>query len=251
MIITETDVNEVLKPPIDNLRPLQRQISGTIPRSPSPIPPPVHPALQYGSTSPATPPGYGTSNRPLEPVTYIFEPEPESENAMILRASSSVRHVHEPIHYHVSVSMNCFTPSSHITTIRNYHRRGEVVGDFEIAAKDSKNANTVFIRGNEHPLEDVLVSSSRLFRNQWMWKPLDTHITLYWDDGSAGNSIACFTSKDRTSGNLLAKFIPRSHRRRSGRDVEYPKLEVTPQGHDFFEDVLISLLIIERLRTNA
>lgn len=32
-----------------------------------------------------------------------------------------------------------------------------------IAVKDSKHINTVFFRGNEHPIEDVLVSS--LFRN--------------------------------------------------------------------------------------
>jgi hypothetical protein len=64
--------------------------------------------------------------------------------------------------YHVSVSMNCFTPSSHITTIRKYERNGELIGDFEMGAKDSKN---VFFRGNEHPIEQVLVSSSKLFRN--------------------------------------------------------------------------------------
>ncbi|KIK70700.1 hypothetical protein GYMLUDRAFT_288107 [Collybiopsis luxurians FD-317 M1] len=245
MIITDTEVNEVLKPPIEvnNLRPPPIQ---PISRSPSPIPPPVHPALQYGSSSPATPPGYDTSTRPPEPITYSFE-QREGENAMTLRA-----HTPEARHpYYISVSMNCFTPSSHITTIRKYDRNGEVVGDFEIAAKDSKNVNTVFLRGNEHPIDDVLVSSSRLFRNHWTWKALDTHSILYWDDGPGGNSIACFMSKDRTLQTLLAKFTPRSHRRKSGREVEYPKLEVTPKGHEVFEDVLISLLIIERLRTNT
>lgn len=33
--------------------------------------------------------------------------------------------------YYISVNMNCFTPSSYITTIRRDGWEGEVVGDFE------------------------------------------------------------------------------------------------------------------------
>jgi len=119
-----------------------------------------------------------------------------------------------------------------------------------LTAKDSKNANTVFLHNSEHSIDEVLVSTGRLFRNQWSWKS-QPQFTLYWDDSSGGNTIACFMSKDRTNDNLLAKFIPRNHRRKPGREVEYPKLEVTPKGHEYFEDVLISALIIERLRTNV
>ncbi|KAF9074818.1 hypothetical protein BDP27DRAFT_85392 [Rhodocollybia butyracea] len=169
---------------------------------------------------------------------------------MILRSNSpQARHP-----YYISVSLNCFTPSSHITSVRKYEwsELGELVGDFEIAAKDSKNVNTVFFRGREHPVEEVLVSSSKLFRHHWTWKPIEAHLpSLYWEADNSGDIITCFLSKDRTNANLLAKFVPRSHRRRSGREFEHPKLEVTPKGHEVFEDVLISLLIIERLRTNV
>lgn len=34
-----------------------------------------------------------------------------------------------------------------------------------IAAKDSKNVNTVFLHNNEHPIDEVLVHTGRLFRN--------------------------------------------------------------------------------------
>lgn len=34
-----------------------------------------------------------------------------------------------------------------------------------IAAKDSKNVNTAFLHNNEHSIDEVLVSTGRLFRN--------------------------------------------------------------------------------------
>ncbi|KAJ4485825.1 hypothetical protein J3R30DRAFT_3401550 [Lentinula aciculospora] len=202
--------------------------------------------MHYGSVL-----SYATTTRPKESITYIFEPK-QGENAMLLRSAAAsgqeARHS-----YYISVSPNCFTPSSYITSIRKYEQQGELIGDFEvtirIAAKESKNANIVFFRGNENPIEEVLFT--KLFRNQWTWKLAETHTVLYWDDSPGGNSIACFKSKDKTGGNLLAKFIPRSRMRRPGREIEYTKLEVTPGGHEVFEDVLISALIIERLRTNV
>ncbi|KAJ3787117.1 hypothetical protein GGU10DRAFT_153453 [Lentinula aff. detonsa] len=234
----------MLKPPIQNHSP-------AISRTPSEshIPPPMHPTMHYGSSSPVTPPGYATTTTPMESVTYVFEPR-QGESAMFLRPAARIwQEVQHP--YYISVNLNCFTPSSHITLIRKHGQQGELVGDFEIAAKDSKNASTVFFRGIEHPIDEVLVNSSRLFRNQWTWKHTESHLVLYWDDSLGGNTIACFKSKDRTNANLLAKFVPRSHMRRPGREVEFTKLEMTPGGHEVFEDVLISALIIERLRTNA
>ncbi|KAJ4485168.1 hypothetical protein C8R41DRAFT_442217 [Lentinula lateritia] len=244
--LISTETNETLKPPIQNIQP---SISRSTSRTPSEsrVPPPVHPSIHYGSESPVTPPGYAATTKPTESITYIFEPRP-AENAMLLRpAETGGREARHP--YYISVTLNCFTPSSHITSIRKYERQGELVGDFEIAAKESKNVSTVYFRGYENPIEEVLVP--RLFRNQWTWKPTETHFVLYWDDSAGGNSIACFKSKDKTNTNLLAKFIPRSHMRKPGREIEYTKFEVTPAGHEVFDDILISALIIERLRTNA
>ncbi|KAJ3919658.1 hypothetical protein F5877DRAFT_77864 [Lentinula edodes] len=244
--LISTETNETLKPPIQHIQP---SISRSTSRTPSEsrVPPPVHPSIHYGSESPVTPPGYAATTKPTESITYIFEPRP-AENAMLLRPAETGGREARPSYY-ISVTLNCFTPSSHITSIRKYERQGELVGDFEIAAKESKNVSTVYFRGYENPIEEVLVP--RLFRNQWTWKPTETHLVLYWDDSAGGNSIACFKSKDKTNTNLLAKFIPRSHMRKPGREIEYTKFEVTPAGHEVFDDILISALIIERLRTNA
>jgi para-aminobenzoate synthetase len=90
---------------------------------------------------------------------------------------------------------------------------------------------------------------------------------LFWDDYSGGGvltvssqaakitfltsltSYQCYSSKDRDLTNLLAKFTPRTSLRRQGQPFEPPTLLVTSVGHDWFDDVLMSALVIERTRT--
>jgi len=52
--------------------------------------------------------------------------------------------------------------------------------------------------------------------------------------------------------NCVAKFMPASLARRPGRHnkSDLARLEVAPQGHDFLDDIVISVLIIERIRTS-
>lgn len=59
----------------------------------------------------------------------------------------------------------------------------------------------------------------------------------------------CFSSKSTTQTNFIAKFTPRLYMRKHGIAPQLPTLEVTPLGHEYFEDVLMSALIIERVRT--
>jgi len=48
---------------------------------------------------------------------------------MILSAPAYIEAPQEA--YYISVSMNCFTPSCYITTIRRGSWEGETIGDFE------------------------------------------------------------------------------------------------------------------------
>lgn len=71
--------------------------------------------------------------------------------------------------YHISVRMNCFIPSSYITTIRRgATQEGAMVGDFEMGIAD-KTA-TLFIRGKEFPIGDVLGKSGSRRGGLWDWK---------------------------------------------------------------------------------
>ncbi|KAF9270610.1 hypothetical protein L218DRAFT_46677 [Marasmius fiardii PR-910] len=124
-------LDETAKPPLDNVESQIPQLhaptrSGTQ-RSRSPVPPPAHPSSQYGNRTSLVPPVYSTAVKPSESVTYLFSPMPG--NAMLLIPPKNVSNARHP--YYIGVGLNCFTPSSHITTIRKYGWDGEFVGDFE------------------------------------------------------------------------------------------------------------------------
>lgn len=61
------------------------------------------------------------------PITYLFAPVEHSFNAMVLQSQNAML----PL-YHIFVRMNCFIPSSFITTVhRGDTEYGEEVGHFE------------------------------------------------------------------------------------------------------------------------
>ncbi|KAF9015641.1 hypothetical protein BDQ17DRAFT_1536274 [Cyathus striatus] len=187
--------------------------------------------------------------RPTTTVTYTFAPQTIPANSMILAAPSYVTSFQQP--YYISVNMNCFTPSSYITTIRRRSWDGEVVGDFELGL--TRRTATVCIRGNEQPMNELLESGYRLFRNNhqtWSWKigEHDKVVTLYWEETPEG--LSCFSSKDKIAASLLAKFIPPKYLRKQGRIHESTRLQVTSSGHEYLDDIVISVLVIERLRTS-
>lgn len=201
------------------------------------------------SSSPVSPPRYRSTSRPSAPITYTFTPLPS--NSMLLAPPPDVKESQRP--YHISVSMNCFTPSSYITIVRKSSWDGELVGDFEIGAANARNPGTLCLRGNEYPISELLESQLNVFRTTWLWKvksfgPEKT-MSLFWDDYQGGGVLTCYSSQDRNSANMLAKFTPRSHLRRQGQPIEPPKVLVTPVGHDLFDDILMSALVIERIRT--
>jgi len=50
--------------------------------------------------------------------------------------------------------------------------------------------------------------------------------------------------------NDLARFIPSTVLRRPGRTADFTRLDVTPHGHDYLDEIVLSVLIIERMRTS-
>ncbi|KAJ7706009.1 hypothetical protein B0H17DRAFT_1035240 [Mycena rosella] len=207
------------------------------------------PSSDYAPSSPVVSPPRYRGLRPAAPITYTFTPLPS--NSMLLAPPPKINDSQRP--YHISVSLNCFTPSSYITVIRKNSWDGELVGDFEMGAANARNPGTLCLRGNEYPISDILESQFNVFRTTWLWKVKsfgpEKPMSLFWDDYQGGGVLSCYSSQDRNSANLLAKFTPRSHLRRQGQPVEPPKLLVSPAGHDFFDDILLSALVIERTRT--
>lgn len=184
---------------------------------------------------------YGTVSRFTERVTYAFRPL--SPTTMILVPPES-----RP-RYHISAGSNCFTPSSYITTIRRGGSEiGELVADFEMG--DSTLPQSVYIRGTQHLIKDsIKTPKSAHFGRNIGWKDRQLFYNNYQEwtlsfrnlewDLSENTKICTSSSSSRPSRKVLyAKFTPCQ-----GRDLA--QLEVTPEGQDQFDDILISALILE------
>ncbi|SJL06185.1 uncharacterized protein ARMOST_09521 [Armillaria ostoyae] len=116
-------------------------------------------------------------------------------------------------------------------TSRNDHNR------MGIADKTA----TLFIRGKEFPIGDVLGKSGSRRGGLWDWKFVKHG--LFWDCKT--NPRKCFSIDRKT---LFAIFMPVTPLRKPDTPAELPQLEVTPQGQPFFDDILMSAMIIERWR---
>lgn len=123
------------------------------PRSPS-----VSSPLGSSLLVPQAPPGYEETNRPNTQITYTFFPQTIPPSSMIMKPPAYIKNPHPS--YYISVNMNCFTPSSYITTIRRDGWEGDVVGDFEMGISAFRKPNTVCFRGYERPLNEMLESCS-------------------------------------------------------------------------------------------
>jgi len=206
--------------------------------------------------APESPPGYLETRRPNTQITYTFFPQTIPASSMVMKPPSYVKNPHPS--YYISVNMNCFTPSSYITTIRRDGWEGEVVGDFEMGISALRKASTVCFRGYERPLNEMLQSSSKIFRGaSYLWKPHSevSPLELYWEEESpfaGASTLSCFFGTEKMTTNLVAKFMPAGilARRPERNKSDLTRLQVFPQGHDFLDDIVISVLIIERMRTS-
>jgi len=186
------------------------------------------------------PPAYVAARQPTKPVRYTFSPL--TFNSMALVPPEDCQDPRPP--YHISVAMNCFLPSSFVTTIsRGATEHGELVGDFEMGGTQE---GKVFIHDREVPIKDLLGLLGKRQSGYWTWNR-NRQLELSWDFGEFGqvDNPAICRSMDREP-RLLAKFYPAPKRTRRRESV--PELEVFPDGFAHFDDLLMSLLIIERKR---
>ncbi|KAF8830401.1 hypothetical protein HHX47_DHR2000661 [Lentinula edodes] len=151
-----------------------------------------------------TPPEYS--------ITYSFSAL--SANSMLLLpplASPETRP-----RYHISVSQNCFTPMSWITTARRSSAAdGEILGEFELGIQmggmgSSERRPTIFMHGRgpdegEKWLEDVY-NDNYAHHVTWQLPPGQGH--LYWD-------ILRSNKKVRACTNPYPTVNPQNHCKQS------------------------------------
>jgi len=211
-----------------------------------PVPVPVL-TLEYEPPPPErqplwNPPGYNASRDPTVPVTYSFSRV--SSSAMILIPPEDFPDSRP--RYHISVNLNCFMPSSYITTIhRGATENGQFVGDFEMGI--SKIPATVSFRGKETKIKDILKKSWVLADSGvWRWRCPGKEKTLIWHWQSVPLSATCKVQARKGPAVIVAKFMPASRLRREGNPVDLSRLEILPEGQEDFDDILISVLIVQR-----
>ncbi|KAJ3511624.1 hypothetical protein NLJ89_g3992 [Agrocybe chaxingu] len=160
-----------------------------------------------------------------EPITYTFTPTSPIGNSLTLLPPEGARE--DLPRFHIVVTPNVFNPFQQITSIY----RGET--QFE---KDGVRHKAV-----------------------WTWTSPSKNVDpLIWDCRDSKLTHVCKSASDKKK--ILATYSPARSMLafaatvtidRRGEETELSKLEVTPEGHRIFEDILVSLLIIQRKRMLA
>ncbi|CAL1695203.1 unnamed protein product [Somion occarium] len=148
--------------------------------------------------------------------------------------------------YFIEVALNCFNPTSFITTIwyGSSREEGSWVGEFELGI--SAVEGRVNFHG-EHRMSDVFkrLSGSRFSAHtnvrNWEWNR-GPHV-LHWEEITRDHRFDCFRGGDRDKKKYLARLLPRVPGASSTTT-----LEVSDTGHELLEDILLSALLVERKR---
>ncbi|KAI0918337.1 hypothetical protein AcV5_002348 [Taiwanofungus camphoratus] len=185
--------------------------------------------------------------RHFGPVIYIFSQETFHSMVLCARGESTPD-------YYISVAMNCFIPSSYITTIqRGGSRDGELVGSFEMGISTRKN--TVTVDGREKLMDLVLChagskSNVRSLGRVWQWRwHNDDSLHLSWHSDSPVRYCYLSSQTGTPNATLLASYTPVPlSPRADGQPSPPASLKLFPEGRRLFDDILISALIIERKR---
>jgi len=181
--------------------------------------------------------------RPLEPIEYVFQNA--SYDSMTL-APSSATPAEDAVQYHISVRVNCFSPSFWITTImRMGPDSGEYVGEFEMGYSNAK-PSTLCIHGREYKLKGVF----KVNFGDYTWTPTPGR-GLLWDKVFRRHSTPVFTCSTLDRTVAYAKFFPVTDVREPGQGPTLTRLIIYPEGYEFFDDILMSVLVIERVRTGG
>ncbi|CAA7268328.1 unnamed protein product [Cyclocybe aegerita] len=191
-------------------------------------------------------------------IRYIFTPTSPISNSLTLVPPPDMPDTVP--RFHIAVTSNVFNPLSHITTVyRGETQFGQWVGSFEMGI--SSFLSRVRMHKQDVPIIKVLQKRGSRTSAVWTWKPLSSRVNggVPWKwhyRAIHGGGVCRSTDADET---LLATFIPSPTTAHSyspavvqvnarGEETPLPALQITLAGQTFFEDILISLLVIERKR---
>ncbi|KAJ7902740.1 hypothetical protein B0H14DRAFT_2667475 [Mycena olivaceomarginata] len=188
------------------------------------------------------PPRYSRVRRPKNPLTYTFIPPPSGgdPNSMLMVPPENAG---DKAQYRVAVTLNLnpFIPISYRTCVHRLEGDHEsFIGDFELSLNHRRAIIT--IGDITTRLSNVLFTINSSPRH-WTWRW--DEIGLRWDcrttleDGSP--MCICYTLQ---SPIQLASFVPPP----LDAPPPFPEavLTIFPDGHECFDHILLSALIMQR-----
>ncbi|KDQ31672.1 hypothetical protein PLEOSDRAFT_153892 [Pleurotus ostreatus PC15] len=226
-----------------------------IPRTTSPneLDPEVEglPDYAVSNASHSRPPQYSLHTRPSHALVYTFT-DWASDSLLLMpprppsSPSSSRLTIPHPV-YHISVSLNLnpFLPISYTTTIRHGgDAQGPFVGSFEMSLSQMRAIVTI---GDITTRLSRILSSVNGSLRHWTWDCGNVH--LRWDCRNVldDGSPMCICYAHDSVSTQLASFVPPPIN--ASPPLPAATLTVFPEGHDCFDHILISALIVERKRT--
>lgn len=109
-------------------------------------------------------------------------------------------------------------------------------------------ADSICVRGNELPLSSVVNKDGSRRTASWIWSPngraANRRAVLVWS--AATNPYTCRLTAPGST--IIAKFYPVVAMRKRNEPAPLAQLEVFPSGQKHFDDILLSLLVVERKR---
>ncbi|KAJ8462055.1 hypothetical protein ONZ45_g5210 [Pleurotus djamor] len=207
-------------------------------------PPPPRTTSPEPEVESEDPPDYNTSttrhSRPPQFTNWLSD-----SLLLVPPRNASTSNVNPLYHISVKLNLNPFLPVSYITTVRRgADDQGPLVGSFEMSL--SQRRATVSIGDIMTGLSKVLQTINSSPRH-WSWNFGD--VRLRWDcrnvldDGSP--MCICYARDDVST--QLASFVPPPLN--ASPPLPAATLTVFPEGHDCFDHILISALIVDRKRT--
>ncbi|TBU23870.1 hypothetical protein BD311DRAFT_767553 [Dichomitus squalens] len=191
---------------------------------------------------PSLPPSYSLIARPPAPRIYTFSSW--SNDSMFLLPSRDVDRTLTPI-YNISVALNLnpFVPLSYVTTVRRgMDEQGELIGEFELAVMHSR---AILKMGNHSTRMSNVLKKDGHSSRKFVWVYGD--VELRWDCRTTleDGSPMCICT-DRRS-HQVASFVPPPLE--ASPPPPAATLTVFPDGHELFDHILMSALVVERKMT--
>ncbi|PPQ94454.1 hypothetical protein CVT25_002545 [Psilocybe cyanescens] len=203
-------------------------------------------SMDEGSPLPGNlPPAYNNIPIPDVAIAYSFSQIGTSNAMFVVPRQGAVDT--RPLYY-VSVGHEPFLPTCLVTSIfRGSSDQDTYVGSFQTTLLQSDNSGqAISIRGSEGRQSDVFKPGTKKKGNQ----------TFDWGDGTMTRirlqwtcpnwpSAGTFTCRNPVNNHVYAEYSVSSRRL---EPKENPLLTVLPIGHSVFDDLVLSILLLERRR---